>query len=80
MNVSTALWLNALRHPDKLAVIYGERTYSYQTLNEEVNRVANGLIEQGYRKGEKIGLFMKNSDYFIIAFYGIVRAGCVGPY
>ncbi|GLC88380.1 AMP-binding protein [Lysinibacillus piscis] len=61
----------------KGTIIYGERTYSYQELNEEVNRVANGLMEHGFEKGDKVALFMRNSDYFMITFYGVVRAGCV---
>lgn len=77
MDLSTVLALNAQRHPEKIAVIFGERQYTYEAFNDEVNRVANALIEKGYKKGSKVAIFMKNSDYFMIVFYGIARAGCV---
>lgn len=77
MNVGTSLTLNASRHPEKLAVICEGRSYTYQQLNEEVNRLANGILARGYKKGEKAAIFMKNSDHFVIAFYALVKAGLV---
>lgn len=75
MNIGTSLTLNSNRHPEKQAVICEGRTYNYRQLNEEVNRLANGLIARGYQKGEKASIFMKNSDHFVIAFYALVKAG-----
>ncbi|MBK3495458.1 long-chain fatty acid--CoA ligase [Viridibacillus sp. YIM B01967] len=77
MNLTTPLVLNANRHPDKMCVTCEGRTYSYQQFNEEVNKLANGLIQLGLKHGEKIGLFMKNSDHFVIALYAIWKAGGV---
>lgn len=77
MNISTSLTLNANRHPEKLAVVCEGRTYTYQQLNEEVNRYANGLRKLGYEKGQKAAIFMKNSDHFVIAFYALIKAGFV---
>lgn len=77
MNISASLTLNANRHPDKIAVVCEGRTYTYKELNEEVNRLANGILKLGYKKGDKVGMFMKNSDHFIIAFYALAKAGMV---
>lgn len=75
MNLATSLVMNANRHPNKLCVTCEGRTYSYQEFNEEVNRLANGLLGLGLKKGDKVGLFMKNSDHFAIALYAIWKAG-----
>lgn len=77
LNVSTSLTLNAARHSDKLAIICEGRSYTYQQFNEEVNRLSNGILKLGYRKGEKAAIFMKNSDHFAIAYYALVKAGLV---
>lgn len=77
MNIATSLMLNANRHPEKMAVVCEGRSYTYRELNEEVNRYANGLLKLGYEKGEKAAIFMTNSDYFVIAFYALVKAGFV---
>ncbi|MGI2329005.1 class I adenylate-forming enzyme family protein [Planococcus sp. YIM B11945] len=77
MNITTSLLLNSKRHPEKMAVTCEGRTYSYKELNEEVNRLANGLLRAGLQKGNKVSLFMKNSDHYVIAFYAILKAGGV---
>lgn len=77
MNIGTSLTINAKRHPEKMAITCEGRTYSYKGLNKEVNRFANGLLERGLQKGDKVALFMKNSDHFAIAFYALMKAGFV---
>lgn len=77
MNITTSLTVNARRHPEKPAVSFEGRTYSYRELEEEVNRFANGLLGKGLQKGDKVSLFMKNSDHFVIAFYAVLKAGGV---
>lgn len=77
MNITTSLTVNARRHPKKLAISCEGRTLSYRELDTEVNRFANGLLKKGLQKGDKVSLFMKNSDHFVIAFYAVLKAGGV---
>src|SRR5690606_18560290 len=77
MNIGTTLMRNANRIPDKLAFKFGPKTYTYKDMNEYVNRLANGLLARGIDKGDKIGIMMKNSDLFVMAFYAIMKAGAV---
>ena len=77
MNITTTLTVNARRHPEKTAISYEGKTHSYRELDEEVNRFANGLLKKGLQKGDKVSLFMKNSDHFVIAFYSVLKAGGV---
>lgn len=75
MNIGVSLTLNAGRHPDKLALICEDRSLSYRELNSEVNRIANGLMKRGIKKGDRVALFMKNSDHYVIAFYALTKLG-----
>lgn len=77
MDLGTTLSRNATRLKDKLAVIYGEKTYTYQQFNQIVNRLAHGLLAEGIKKGDKIALFLKNSDQFMVVFYAIMKVGAV---
>lgn len=77
MNITASLRQNAKRFPDKMAITCDGRSYSYQELNEEVNRLANGLIENGLQKGDTVSIFMKNSNHFVLTFFGVLKAGGV---
>lgn len=77
MNLFQSLERNARNNSDKRAILFQERVYTYREYNQEVNRVANALIQSGVRKGEKVAIMMKNSDTFIFVYYGILKAGAV---
>jgi long-chain acyl-CoA synthetase len=77
MNIVKILVQNTARHPEKMALTFEDRTYTYSDFNKLVNRFANGLMIQGVKKGEKIALMMKNSDSFAIAYYACAKIGAV---
>ncbi|WP_301110010.1 class I adenylate-forming enzyme family protein [Sporosarcina sp.] len=77
MDIGQSLSRNARRIPEKTAIIYEDRTYTYQQLNQEVNQLAHGLIQQGVKSGDKVALMMKNSDKFVIVYYAILKAGAI---
>lgn len=45
--------------------------------NQAINRVANGLIEGGLRKGDKVSVLMLNSIEMLEIMMGTVKAGGV---
>jgi acyl-CoA synthetase (AMP-forming)/AMP-acid ligase II len=77
MNIGAYLSQNARKYMNKLAVECDGRTYTYRELNEEVNRLAHGLIHMGVKKGNKIALMMKNSDHFVVSFFAAAKLGAV---
>ncbi len=48
----------------------------YQT-NQLANKIANGLIDIGLGKGEKVAVYMPNSDDYVITWFGILKRGTV---
>lgn len=48
----------------------------YQT-NQFANKVANGLIDMGIAKGEKVAVYMPNSDDYVLTWFGILKRGAV---
>jgi len=68
---------NARVFPEKEGVIYEDKRYSWKKVNEKVNAVANTLIKGGLKKGDKVSMWMMNTDLFVFTFYGILKAGGV---
>jgi len=48
----------------------------YQT-NQLSNKIANALINIGVDKGEKVAVYMPNSDDYVITWFGILKRGAV---
>ncbi len=77
MDIGLTLQRNANRTPNKIAVKFEENVYTYRELNEEVNRLANGLIAKGIKKSDKVAIMMQNSDLFVISFYALMKIGAI---
>ncbi|MFN2185658.1 MAG: long-chain-fatty-acid--CoA ligase, partial [Anaerolineae bacterium] len=48
---------------------------TYQELDAAVNRFASSLQRLGVEQGDRVAIIMPNCPQFVIAFYGILRAG-----
>jgi long-chain acyl-CoA synthetase len=60
---------------DRPAIDFLDKKYTYRDLGDLVNRCAKGLQQIGVGKGTKVGLFLPNCPQFVIAYYGILKAG-----
>jgi fatty-acyl-CoA synthase len=67
----------ASRLPDKLAVTFAGRSWTYAELNTAVGRVAAQLLARGLKPGDRVAAFGRNSDAYILLFIGCARAGLV---
>ena len=63
--------------PDKVAVIHGERLYTYRQLEERVNRLASALRQAGLGKHDRVGFICPNIPAMLEAHYGVPAAGGV---
>ncbi len=75
MNLATAFKAAADRHPDKVAVYWGEREYAYRELWRDTEIAAEHLRRMGLKPGDRVGLWLKNCPEFIPALFGILLAG-----
>ncbi len=67
----------AKEHPEKAAIAYGERSITYAKLDLLSNRFAMALAGLGVKKGDRIAIFLPNVPQFVIAYYGVLKAGAV---
>ena len=63
------------RTPDKTAVIACDRTLTYRELNEEANRIAHGLMEEGVKPGDIVAFALPRDSHLIPTMFGILKAG-----
>lgn len=67
----------ARKYPDRACTIFKGAVISYKEMNEKTNYMAAALVEMGVKKGDRIGIFMPNTPQFMIAYFGILKAGGV---
>ncbi|MDM8539592.1 long-chain fatty acid--CoA ligase [Desulfococcaceae bacterium HSG9] len=77
LNLTAVLEHSATELPEKTAIIFGDKRFSYSQINAVANQVANGLIAAGIAKGDKVALSCLNIPYFPMIYYGILKAGAV---
>jgi acyl-CoA synthetase (AMP-forming)/AMP-acid ligase II len=77
VNVGDSLTRTAAARPGKLALLDGERRWTYQEFNARVNRVAHGLAALGYTRGDALGLASGNSAEFLAVYYACAKLGVV---
>ena len=66
----------AKHHPVQLAVVSGEKSLSYQELDERTNAIAHFLKEKYELKiGDRIGLMTQRSEWMIIGLLAIIKTG-----
>ena len=65
------------RFPDKAALAYMGVEITFGDLDRYANRFANMLIANGFEKGDVVGINLPNIPEYVIAWLGILRAGCV---
>jgi len=68
---------SALKTPDKPCTIYNDTIITFQEMEEATSQIAGGLGELGLRKGDRVGIFLPNTPQFIMAYFGILKAGGV---
>ncbi|MEW1825643.1 acyl-CoA synthetase [Streptomyces sp. NPDC088196] len=75
--VDGVLRRSARRTPARVAVDYGERSWTYEELDDAVSRAATVLLDQGLAPGDRVGSYGHNSDAYLIGFLACARASLV---
>lgn len=76
-----SLWHNlavsALRYPEKPAMVFLGRVFTYADVLQKAERLAAALYEMGVQKGERVILNMQNCPQWVIAHFAILRVNAV---
>jgi long-chain acyl-CoA synthetase len=63
------------KYPHNALCDFQGKTFSYKKIGLYADKVAEGLQKMGVKKGVKVGIFLPNTPYSIMFFYGILKTG-----
>ncbi|KPI16862.1 Long-chain-fatty-acid--CoA ligase [Actinobacteria bacterium OK074] len=77
VTVDGTLRRSARRTPERVALRYGDRSWTYAELDDAVSRAARALRDTGLEPGDRVGAYGHNSDAYLIGFLACARGGLV---
>ncbi|MCD6486278.1 MAG: AMP-binding protein [Syntrophobacterales bacterium] len=77
LTLGAILRYHALNYPHHLAVVDvdNNKRYTYEELNNRVNRLANSLLAMGIQKGDKVAILMKDRLEPLELMYALNKIG-----
>ena len=77
LSIPALLDESAQRWPDNPALEFMGRRYTYRELGSLTDRAASGFQRLGVKPGVHVGLYLPNTPHYLIAFFGVLKAGGV---
>ncbi len=75
--VDGVLRRSARRTPDRPALVFADRTWTYRELDDATTRTAGWLRGLGVSQGDRVATYGRNSDAYVLSFLGAARIGAV---
>jgi long-chain acyl-CoA synthetase len=75
--VQNFLHIAASHFPDKTAVSFYGRNFSFWELRIEMLRMANAMERLGVKKGERVGIALPNCPQYIITYLAVLSLGAI---
>jgi long-chain acyl-CoA synthetase len=64
-------------YPDRPCTIFKGAAISFREMDAITDKLAAALAGLGVKKGDRVGIFMPNTPQFVMAYFGILKAGGV---
>lgn len=64
-------------YPNKVAVIDGEKRFTYREFAERTDLLSKALHQAGIKMGDHVAVMLPNTHYMLECFYGICQLGAV---
>jgi fatty-acyl-CoA synthase len=77
MNLTHFLRQSAKRYPNEIALVWGERTWTWSQIDARVEAMAAALAARGVGKGDRVLVQAKNSNQFLESMFVCFRLGAV---
>jgi acyl-CoA synthetase (AMP-forming)/AMP-acid ligase II len=75
MNTTEFLVITSAICPDRAAISFEGKKYTFAELSERVNRLANALLGLGIGKGDVVAILQVNCSQFTEAYYAVAKIG-----
>jgi len=77
MNTTEFLTITNAICPDKEAIVFEGKRFTFSQLNERANRIANALVGLGMEKGARVAMMQVNTNQCVEAYFGVARAAAI---
>jgi len=68
---------SAREYPQNTALICQDYMMTYVELKDQVDRMANCLVDMGVKKNDKVAVLLPNCIPIVVAYYAILKVGAV---
>lgn len=75
MNTTEFLNVASAICPDKVAIVFEGKRYTFSQLNERVNRLGNALSKLGVQKGDRVAMMQVNANQCVEAYFATAKIG-----
>jgi len=63
--------------PDRTAIVFEGKQFTFSDLNERSNRLANALAGLGIKKGDRVAMLQVNCNEYVEAYYAVAKLGAI---
>lgn len=77
VNLADVVRTSARRQPTAVAIVEGSRTLAWEQFDAQVDALAAGLVAEGIRRSDRVGLMQGNTTAFVVSYFAVLRAGGV---
>ena len=67
----------SVERPDTIALVYNDLRLTYRRYDEATDRAAQGLLDLGVKRGDRVGIYVPNWPEFLYTYLGAVKIGAV---
>jgi len=65
----------AIVYPDRIAVVFEGKRWTYREFNARINRFANALVALGCKKGDRLTVMADNCSKYLEAYFAAAKLG-----
>ena len=77
MNTTEILMIAAAIVPDRTAIVFDGQHFSFETLQERVNRLANAMADLGVGKGDRVAAMQTNCNHLVEIYFAAAQLDAV---
>ena len=77
MNTTEFLMIAAAIVPDRAAIAFDGRQYTFEALQERVNRLANAMSDLGVGKGDRVAAMQTNCNHLVEIYFATAQLDAV---
>ena len=77
MNTTDFLNISAAMCPDRDAIVFEGKRYTFSQLNERTNQLANALAGMGVVKGDRVAMLQVNCNQHVETYFAEAKLGAI---